>query len=533
MFIGSINKLKHGMTSYKTRISSYGNPTGCMAGTRVKILADLEAWALDDISSKVYWIAGMAGTGKSTILQSLCEILDGKNMLGGSFFCSRGSENARNARLIVPTIAHSLASTSPCIKSEVVKAIENDPELAEPTYINLVDQFNKLIREPIQVSVGNSVKTYKIIVIDAVDECTDLQLVSSLIQLILESASAIPLKVVIASRDEPLIRRAFTSLPRLRTAFYLHEADKDVVKGDIRIYLETSLAKIKADHDHTSDALDTWPPQSEISALLDRSGTLFIYAATAIRYISQGGPLYRSRLSAMANQNIKSASKLQTSTIDGLYEHILDQACESKEENEVIPMRQLTSMIVFLRNPLSIQAISSLSEIDAHVYLSPLTSVIHLPTHKEAAVTPFHASFPDFVTDPTRCSRKRDPPFCALVASEGHEMLALKCLEEMNRSLKYNICGVSKELTVSRRGTTNSPDSRTKISEVLKYSCLYWASHFFEAQLSGVDLIDALDTFLHKHLLHWIECLSVLGELRTGVLSLKSTGTALIVSDSS
>ena len=157
MFIGSIDKLNHEMTSYKTRHSSYGNPTGCMPGTRVKILADLEAWALDDLSSKVYWLVGMAGTGKSTIFRTLCEILDGKNILGGSFFCSRGSENTRNARLIIPTIAHSLASTSPRIKSEIVKAIENDPKLAEPTYINLVDQFNKLIHDPIQVMVGNAV----------------------------------------------------------------------------------------------------------------------------------------------------------------------------------------------------------------------------------------------------------------------------------------------------------------------------------------------------------------------------------------
>jgi nucleoside-triphosphatase THEP1 len=530
MFIGSIDKLNHEMTSYKTRHSSYGNPTGCMAGTRVKILADLEAWASDDLSSKVYWLVGMAGTGKSTISQTLCEILDGKNMLGASFFCSRGSENARNARLIVPTIAHSLASTSPCIKSEIVKAIENDPKLAEPTYINLVDQFNKLIHDPVQVSVGNAVKTYKIIVIDAVDECTDVRLVSSLIRLILESASVIPLKVFIASRDEPLIRHAFTALPRLQTAFYLHEADKDVVKGDIQVYLETSLAEIKSHHDHTSD---TWPPQSEISALLDRSGTLFIYAATAIRYISQGALLYESRLSTLTNKDIKSASKLQTSIIDGLYEHILDQACESKEESEVLPMRQLVSMVIFLRNPLPIQPISSLSEIDnAHLYLSPFTSVIHVPTHKEAAVTPFHASFPDFITDATRCSRERNQQFCTLVASEGHEMLALKCLEQMNRSLKYNICEVPKESTVSRRGITNSPDNSGKISEALKYSCLNWAEHFFEAQRSRVDLIDALDTFLHKHLLHWIECLSVLGELQTGILSLGSAATALSVSDS-
>jgi hypothetical protein len=185
-------------------------------------------------------------------------------------------------------------------------------------------------------------------------------------------------------------------------------------------------------------------------------------------------------------------------------------------------------MIVFLRNPLPIQSILSLSQIDAHQYLSLLTSVIHIPTDEDAAITPFHVPFPDFVTDPTRCSR--DSPFRALVASEGHEMLALKCLEQMNRSLKYNICGVPKELTISRRGTTNSPDSK-KISEALKYFCLYWASHLFEAQLPGVDLIDVLDNFLHKHLLHWIECLSELSELKTGISSFRSAATALSVSD--
>ena len=72
-------------------------------------------------------MTGMAGIGKSTISHSLCEILEAKNMLDASFFCSRASENARNARLIIPTIAHALASTSHAIKFKVMKAIENDP----------------------------------------------------------------------------------------------------------------------------------------------------------------------------------------------------------------------------------------------------------------------------------------------------------------------------------------------------------------------------------------------------------------------
>ena len=60
----------------------------------------------------------------------------------------------------------------------------------------------------------------------------------------------------------------------------------------------SSLTEIKVDHGHI---LDTRPPQSEISTLLDWSGTLFIYAATAIHYTSQGGLFYcKSRLSVTA-----------------------------------------------------------------------------------------------------------------------------------------------------------------------------------------------------------------------------------------
>ncbi|KAJ6543485.1 hypothetical protein B0H10DRAFT_2244444 [Mycena sp. CBHHK59/15] len=505
---GAIDRLRHEMTSYKTRHSSYGDTVGCMPGTRVKILADLEAWASNDGDSKVYWLVGMAGTGKSTISQSFCEILDAKNMLGASFFCSRASDKTSNARLIIPTIAHELASTSPSVKSEVLKAIENDTRLPELTYITLEEQFKKLIHQPIRVSVGRDVKTYKVIIIDAVDECTDLKVVSSLIKLILQSASDIPLKICIASRDETPIRKAFHSRPDLRKAFYLHEVEKDVVKDDIRRYLEKSLSDIKVDD--LADNSDEWPSQAELSTLLDRSGALFIYAATVIRYIDDGEGNHKSRLRFMVNQDSKSHSELQTSAIDDLYGQILKHACARREEWEVNAMRQLVSIIVFLRNPLPIQAITSLSEIDAHRYLAPLTSVIHVPTHEEVAVASFHASFPDFVTDPARCSPKRCMSFAALVASEGHEMLALKCLERMNDSLRYNICGIPEELTVSRRGTTNSPDNISKIPAALKYSCIYWASHLADLQVSGTKLVTALYTFLHEHLLHWIECLSAL-----------------------
>ncbi|KAK7435063.1 hypothetical protein VKT23_019871 [Stygiomarasmius scandens] len=274
-----IDRLDSEMTSYKTRESSYGDPNGCLPGTRIKILVDLEAWALNENAAKVYWLVGMAGTGKSTISHSLCEILDEKQMLGASVFCSRGSAKASNANLIISAIAYALASNSPVIKANIVKALEDDRDLASPTYHNLKNKFTKLIREPI----GRGMAPYKTVIIDALDECSDLQRVQLLLKTIIDFASKTPLKFFIASRDEDLIRMAFRPKLHTRDIFVLHEVEKDVVRVDIEKYLTKSLSDIPKRH-AVGMTSDGWPVRDELLTLLDRSGVLFIYAATVVRY---------------------------------------------------------------------------------------------------------------------------------------------------------------------------------------------------------------------------------------------------------
>ncbi|KAJ7745903.1 hypothetical protein DFH07DRAFT_776523 [Mycena maculata] len=214
-------------------------------GTHIQILEDLVAWASHEQTPKVFWMVRMAGTGKSTIAQTFCEILNEKNMLGASFFCSQTSDNTNNARLIIPAIAHSLSSASPTIRSHVIKAIGDDPALAEPTYNNMKVQFTKLIAQPTRMAIGEADKWYKVIVIDGVDECRDLHLVSSLIRLLLVSATQIPFRIFIASLDEYLIRQAFNTYPAEELC--LHEFDTKVVKEDIVIYVEASLSGYSGD----------------------------------------------------------------------------------------------------------------------------------------------------------------------------------------------------------------------------------------------------------------------------------------------
>jgi len=498
-----------------------------MEGTRVKVLEELDTWASDADSSKVYWMVGMAGIGKSSIAHTFCKILEAKNILGGSFFASRASEKTSNARLIIPVMAHALARTSPPIRIKVIQAIEDDPTLAEPTYGIMKKQFEQLIYNPIRTTARTVDKLYKVLVIDAIDECIDPRVVSAFIKLVLGLASEIPLKVFISSRDESPIRHAFSSGDNKAKNFYLHDIEKDVVQKDIRKYLETSLANIRDEHCHGT--AEKWPLKPELEGLIARSGTLFIYAATAVRYIGDGDEFYKSRLSEMAIQGLESVDEFQTD-LDVLYIHILEKACKGKRKHEADILRHLVSIIIFLRTPLPMEAIASLSERNAHSDLLPLASVIYIPKHLEAVVAPFHASFPDFITNADRCSPERCPSFRSLVASEGHKLLALKCLKQMNRSLKYNICEIPKEFTISRKGRTNSPENVGKISEALKYSCIYWAAHLAQVKIFDPELTDALLVFLHKHLLHWIECLSTLSELQIGLKSLGRIVNVLLVS---
>jgi hypothetical protein len=307
--------------------------------------------------------------------------------------------------------------------------------------------------------------------------------------------------------------------------------EKDVVEGDIRRYIETSLAEFSSpDGDQSQDG----PSPSELSKLVSQCGKLFIYAATAIRYIKECPEFYEDRLSSLTNGS--EGNSFQDS-LDDLYGQILEQASMFMEKQEIGFVRDLTSLVVFLQSPLPIKAISSLSGTNKTARrllecISRLKSVIHVPDQEDVPITLFHASFFDFVTDPARCTAKRCHSFKALVASEGHEQLVLKCLLHMNGSLKYNMCGAPKEMTTSCRTTTNCPDNIGEISEALKYSCLYWAAHLAAVQpeFPGTKIVNALHHFLRTHLLHWIECLSVLGELEVGVQSLRIASTALSVS---
>ena len=62
----------------------------------------IESWSKDFNLSPVYWLNGFAGTGKSTIAQTIAERVFADGRLGTSFFCSYDFKDSKNLHYIFP-----------------------------------------------------------------------------------------------------------------------------------------------------------------------------------------------------------------------------------------------------------------------------------------------------------------------------------------------------------------------------------------------------------------------------------------------
>src|ERR1700753_3128916 len=86
-----------------------GNRQGCLRGTRQDVLGDIDRWLTSELDQRIFWLNGLAGTGKSTIAQTFAETSFADGKLGASFFCSRDFEDRSNIQNIFPTLAFPLA----------------------------------------------------------------------------------------------------------------------------------------------------------------------------------------------------------------------------------------------------------------------------------------------------------------------------------------------------------------------------------------------------------------------------------------
>jgi len=459
----------------------------------------------------------LAGTGKSTIAQTIAERLFADDQLGASFFCSRDFEDRSNLHFIFPTLAIQLARRYTEFRSIFIPLAQSDPEIA---YESLYNQMDKLIFQPLEKSGISTV-----IVIDALDECKDEEPASAILSVLGQFVSQIPtVKIFVTGRPEPRIREGFRLplLVQVTDVFVLHEVESSRVDGDIWLFFKHRFSELAS----RRRGLDGWPTGEQLDRLCGRAGGLFIYAVATVRSIDHKNNSPKEQLDRLLQSPKSSVFEGKTkltekTTLDLLYTSILQEAFGDNYEEDDSKVRSVLGAVILAANPLSPSTIATLLGFGIDGVFSLLSSahsLLMLWEDVDRPVRPFHKSFPDFVVDPVRCTNSRfrvSPP-------DQHAELLVGCLELMSRSLEQNMCKLPDGVMNSE---VNDLKERTEkyIDQALEYACRSWHKHFVETTPAHtLTITSVLHRFLEGRFLFWLEVLSVLGAAREAVDALEA-----------
>ncbi|KAJ4864694.1 AAA ATPase domain-containing protein [Trichoderma breve] len=451
----------------------------CHPGTRLEILDTIYKWAADPSSPSIFWLQGLAGTGKSTIAQTVAKNLDGKS-LGASFFFKRGVGDRGTARRFFATIASQMIRKQPILTQVLHEILQEEPEIGSKL---LETQFRELWARLLkEVHIESTPEwTTIVVVVDALDECDPPKDAKLLIKLLTahNMGPLVKIKIFLTSRPEYHINQQF----------------------------------------NITDSILEWPGKTTLDRLVRMASPLFISAATISRM------LRNDQWPATPNQKIDYILEFSTrgeGHVEDLYRSILAQIMDKipthARNNFIAEFQKIVGSIILLASPLSVSSLSNLIGIHkGEIYnkINPLSSVLDV----QSADTPiklFHLSYRDFLLDENSFIGKNSESCRGLRIKEAtiHALLAERCVQLLSTDLHNDICNLQ-DPGVGREDVQKETIEK-HLPQAIAYACIYWVFH---VQAGKTELHDGgpEHKLLQSKMLNWIEALTWLGRINEGV----------------
>lgn len=477
----------------------------CMEGTGLDALLQLKRWQEAEQDHRMFWLSGVAGTGKSTIVRTFVETNVAEGKLVASFICSRDSEDRGNFRVVFPTLAHQLTDQHSQLRQQVLRVVEANPNIKRES---LCSQMKMLIVEPFK-----STRVQALVTIDALEECGDDGAEPAILSVLSRYVGEIPhVKFLLTGRKNPRFCSRWLEPPRhIAEVFRLHEIGRrSSVDGDIKLFFETRLTNLAKTRDDCGPTGD-WPSPQDIDILCKKAAGSFIYASTAVKFITSGpgGPTEALALiTSLPHPSRKGKGK---PSLRRLYLLVLEQAYNTHENDDGFHdrIRSVVGAVMLISNPLPMGALSTLLGVpDIPTTLRSLHSLLLAPDSRADPIRVFHRSFPKFLLGLKRCEGKR----LFIDQSVHHREILFSCLSLMKGGLKENICELENYASISK--VEDLPMRRkAQIGDALEYACLFWVKHL--TSITNVheieDVHKTIEEFFTKRLLFWIETLIIMG----------------------
>ena len=427
--------------------------------------------------------------------------------------------------MFVTSIALQLASSIPTLHQYICDAITERGDISS---LSLRDQWHRLVLSPLSKLDGDCCKSLYVLIVDALDECEDDNM-RIVLHLLAEARSLekVRLRVFLTSRPEIPIRYGFCQIPDgEHQDFVLHNISPSIVDHDIFIFLEYSLRLIGQERSLGAG----WPREEIIKHLVQIASGLFIWAATACRFIREGKRFEAKRLDTIvrgSGSSVTAPEKHLNEIYTTVLKHYVSPKHTDEEKKEsYYLLRKILGSIAILFSPLSAYSFGRLLRVtkeDIDKTLEDLHSVLDVPKDQTQPLRLHHPSFRDFLLNSDRC---KDRNFW-VDGKQAHHRLADSCIQHMSASLKQDICCLNTPGVL----VTDVESSRVERSlpPELQYACLYWIQHLHK---SGAQLRDndQVHQFLQEHLLHWLETLGWMQKVSEGIYAIASLQSIAAVS---
>ncbi|KAF5627704.1 het-E-1 heterokaryon incompatibility protein [Fusarium sp. NRRL 25303] len=405
---------------------------------------------ISDPSSRVLWIHGPPGKGKTMLL---CGIIDGlkKSPKSISFFLCQGNVKEED-----------LSSDIAVMRGLIYVLLEHQPSLISPlreSYDKQKDRlFNsinssELLRDVLTKMLRDPCLHDTILILDALYECNINR--SKLTNLIVELSKSSSTKWIVSSRNWPEIHQELAAAMGLVSLDL--EKEHESVSQAVKLYISKKVDDLA----RTKWQNDLELKEKVFDYLQSHADDTFLWVALVCERLANSG----IRKCLVMEELVRFPTSLTA-----LYQVMMDRITDSSEADR---LKQVLALVCVVYRPLTSAEIptfvESMDDYDEHDVEDAIASCSSFLTLQDGEIFFVHQSAKEFLL------HQGYEVLFPHGINHKHADIFYRSLAAMETTLRQNIYELGSPSTLNPVKVP-SPDPLC----VVKYPCVYWAQHLFE-----------------------------------------------------
>ena len=489
----------------------------CLRGTRNAIINDLIQWTSNCAElgrgkkSQIYVLQGPPDCGKSSIAHSVAEAFHLQNRLGAAIFLDdRAEGKIIGSKNLSTTIASQLADYDENIREAIAAKIKFDASLAE---CDIARQFPDLI---VSATDGLALIGPICIIIDGLEDAVNPTEQLRLLTTISDHFDKLPsnFRLVLTARHGPTSEDIKQLLPDCIIKEITFDDEGTIV--DYNKHLSQSLRHLFSKKSEIAEKYTIDKLRDEFAK---RSKGVYFWVSAACQFLLLC--TYGDECKIL--ENILSPEPPRTAEVamDQLFRVILSNIPYMPLMYQSLIRSPQPLPLKSSESPDGVLVLVSGHESSKSTYQSPFLNLMQnlgffIENGRDGKDNPLfsiHPCLEDFLTSSRRCHGTNFNFYVDRLAPPL-SMVEI-CFDLMERLLRQNICTLDDPMVLNEEILDRDDCLGQHIPIILQDMCRNWIFHleaFADGKCNSIDsVLDRLDTFLSKHLLHWIECMSLLG----------------------